>query len=523
MALPIANRQTQQKWNQTTYRADAGWSGQIAASSPHRTEPLPSWTSDANLYERYAESLCMLRKSLGLSRAELARRCGLSESTIRNLETGRHTPTAQTLAILATLLPLNRAAPAQVGHTAGLLDGGPLCLMGQQDSLQSHQQLLAALLGEGGYLPLSLLLSDPACALAFCAFRNHSGLQRRLWQDVAKRIRGALGRQPLDMWAISCADARKEVLLCEWLLACGVSGLRLLMMEQSALLLSSAYQHALTKLGREPEVRLGGLQADLQQLPRYRLSSRPRRQLFCLLGPLLGLPDGELWSLQQALLTARRDDLLLLGFDSVTTQPGQSLSPAQREWVMNPEPLLCAFVERPFRLHLSDLQQLTLSTMVDVTSCAVPASHAVELRASVTTTARSPRRYTVWRSKRYDPEALTDSLRQEGWALLQDWQDEQTPATGLHLYQRVRVEDPCASEGPGSYQPQAGWRKQPLWTDSDVDLCQPVPIRRVRRRLMTLCRAVDQVRCQPVPLRSTDAVHAVGKRVARLAYLLLQA
>ena len=204
-------------------------------------------------------------------------------------------------------------------------------------------------------------------------------------------------------------------------------------------------------------------------------------------------------------------------------QPGPSISPAQRELVMNPEPLLRAFVERPFRLHLSDLQKLTLSTTVDVTSCAVPASHAVELRASVTTTARSPRRYTVWRSKRYDPEALTDSLRQEGWALLQDWQDEQSPSTGLHLYQRVRVEDPCASEGPGSYQPQAGWRKQPLWTDSDVDLCQPVPIRRARRRLMTLCRAVDQVRCQPVPPRSVDAVHPVGKRVARLAYLLLQA
>lgn len=521
MALPIVNRQTQRSLDQTMYRTDAGSFGHRAVSKQRIDVRDPSRPSEAIFLDRSAESLSMLRKSLGLSRFELARRCGLSESTIRNVETGRHSPTAQTLAALATILPWIQSPADSTGHLTGLLDGGPLCLLGQQDCLQSHQQLLAALRGEGGYLSLSLLLCDPACAIAFAAFRNQSGLQRQLWQDVAKRIRGTLGRQPLDMWAIACADGRKEVALCEWLLACGLSGLRLLLMEQSVPLLSTAYQHALMKLGREPEVQLGGLQADLQQLPRYRLGSQPRRQLFCLLGPLLGLPDGELWSLQQALLSSRRDDLLLLGFESAIHPPGQAMSSALREQLMAPDPLLRAFVERPFRLHLPDVQRLTVSTTLDVARCAVPASYAVDLRASVTTKDRSPRRYTVWRSNRYHPQTLTESLQQEGWKLLQGWQDEKMPATGLHLYQRVRVDDPCASEGPGSYQTQAHGRSQTLWTDPAWDLCQPISIQRNRRRLMTLCRAVEHVRCQPVQPRSVDAAFAVGKRVARLAYLLL--
>jgi transcriptional regulator with XRE-family HTH domain len=463
-----------------------------------------------------------LRKSLGLSRAELARRCGLSESTIRNLETGRHAPTKQTLAALATVFPWLQHDAAARGPLTGLLDGGPLCVLGQQDCLQSHQQLQSALLGEGGHLPLSLVLSDPACALAFGSFRNHHSLSRRLWHDVARKVRTALGRQPLDVWAIACADGRKEVMLCEWLLACGLPGLRLLLMEQSVPLLTAAYQHALAKLGREPDVRLGGLQADLLQVPRYRLSSRPRRQLFCLLGPLLGLPDGDLWSVQQALLTARCDDLLLLGFDAALSLPGLPLGATSRERVTDMQPLLRSLVERPFRLLLPDLQSLQLSTVLDVTSCSVPASYTVEVRASVTTKSRKPRRYSVWRSHHYHPQALTESLQQEGWALLQKWQsDEQQPATGLHLYQRVRVDDLCASDGVGSYQPQARWRSQPLWTDDDLVLCQPVAIRRIRRRSMTLCRAVEQVRCQPVQPRAQDSMHAVGKRVARLAYLLL--
>ncbi len=472
------------------------------------------------------------RAAAGLSRAVLAMRSGVSESTIRNIETGRHVPSTQTLAAIAAVLPGADSDSVLIHEPyRGILDGEPVCLVGMEDGLRSHQQLLAALRGEGGYLPASLLLSDPACAVAFGAFRNRSvdasRTQRIVWREVARAIRSHLGRNPLDVWAIACADGRKEVSLCEWLLATGIGGLRVLLVEQSLPLLTSAYRHAMGRLGGERDVRLGGLQADLTQLPQYRFSQHLRRQLFCLLGPQLGLLESEILVLRQALVSAQKNDLLLLGFDVAAADPRSSATLIQREPLLHrvdsAQPLLRAFAERPFRLYVNDLRELKMGAALDVASCAVPASYAVELRATVTTPTRKPRRYSLWRSKRYQPQALSDSLEQEGWQLVRQWQDDaETPVAGLHLYQRVRVEECCASDGPGSFQPVAPWRQQPLFTEDRAELCQDVLMRRrQQRRFVTLCRAVSQVRCQPVPVRAPESSSAVGKRLARLACLLL--
>lgn len=492
-------------------------------------------TADAmrarEVFEQQLGTLRKRRAEAGLSRAALALRCGVSESTIRNIETGRHLPTAQTLAAIAAILPYSDAGHSRIGEPSrGILDGEPVCLVGMDDGICTHRQLLAALGGEGGYLPPSLLLSDPACALAFCEFRNRAvdarQTERIVLSEVARAIRCYVGRNPLDVWAIACADGRKEVALCEWLLAAGLGCLRLLLVERSLPLLTSAYRYASHRLGREREIRWGGLQADLTQLPLHRLSQHLHRQLFCLIGSQIGLLDSEILMLRQALVHAQKNDLLLLGFDVSVGDPRSPADLIQREPLLQAvdaaHPLLRAFIERPFRLYLKDLHELRLGAALDITGCAVPSSYAVELRATVTTPARKPRRYSLWRSKRYQPQALQDSLYEEGWQLVRQWQDDaQTPATGLHLYQRVRVEEPCASDGPGSFQPVAAWHQRPLWSDDRAALCQDVLVQRQRRRFVTLCRTVSQLRCQPVPVRSPESARAVGKRLARLACLLL--
>ncbi len=480
--------------------------------------------------EQQLGTLRSRRLEAGLSRAALALRSGVSASTIRNIETGRHLPTTQTLAAIAAVLPCSDAGYSLIGDPKrGILDGEPVCLVGMDDGIRAHLQLMHALSGEGGYLPPSLLLSDPACAAAFCEFRNRTVDAHRqsiVSREVAQAIRRCVGRNPLDVWAIACADGRKEVALCEWLLAAGLGCLRLLLVEQSLPLLTSAYRHASHRLGTERDIRWGGLQADLTQLPHHRLSQHLHRQLFCLIGPQLGLLDSELLILRQALVHAQKNDLLLLGFDVSTGDPWLPQALVRKEPLLQgadvAHPLLRAFVERPFRLYLREMQGLRLGASLDVTSCAVPSSYAVELRATVTTPARKPRRYSLWRSKRYQPQALQNSLHEEGWELVRQWQDdEQTPAAGLHLYQRVRVEEPCASDGPGSFQPVAAWRQRPLWSDDGSAVCQDVLVHRQRRLFVTLCRTVSQLRCQPVPVRSPESARSVGKRLARLAYLLL--
>ena len=470
------------------------------------------------------------REAAGWSRAALAARVGLSESTIRNLETGRHLPTAQTLAAIATALPWSASGRGGWREdAAGLLDRGPACLVGMDDGLWTHQLLLAALSGEGGYLAPSLLLSDPACAAAFCAYRNRPALDGRcevgMWREVARVIRALVGRNPLDILAIACMDGRKETALCEWLQAEGLSRLRVLLVEQSLPLLTSAFRHALGRLGTAPEVQLGGLQAELTQLPLYRLSQTRQRQLFCLLSPQLGLVESEVLVMRQALVNAQQRDLLLLGFDvamgdprSVTDRPDEPLLlHADRA-----EPLLRAFVERPFQLYVRDLRALQIEAVLDVVGCAVPASYAVELQTTVTAPPRKPRRYATWRSKRFQSQTLAAAMLTEGWQLLREWQDDnQTPAAGLHLYERTRPSDPCASDGPGGFGPVPDWTRLPLWTDPPYEPCREVVIPRGRRRLVTLCRAVSQLRCHAVAVRSPESASAVGKRIARLAYLLL--
>ncbi|HNO69859.1 MAG TPA: helix-turn-helix transcriptional regulator, partial [Pseudomonadota bacterium] len=90
-------------------------------------------------------SLRRQRERAGLSRAELAHKCGLSESTIRNLETGRHVPCAQTLQAIATVLnPLGPANPP-IGPSLAVTpqlgfapDRGPGVWLGSDDMLHLY-------------------------------------------------------------------------------------------------------------------------------------------------------------------------------------------------------------------------------------------------------------------------------------------------------------------------------------------------------------------------------------------------
>ena len=150
--------------------------------------------------------------------------------------------------------------------------------------------------------------------------------------------------------------------------------------------------------------------------------------------------------MRQALVNAQQRDLLLLGFDvamgdprSVTDRPDEPLLlHADRA-----EPLLRAFVERPFQLYVRDLRALQIEAVLDVVGCAVPASYAVELQTTVTAPPRKPRRYATWRSKRFQSQTLAAAMLTEGWQLLREWQDDnQTPAVGLRGPRHPRRPEP---------------------------------------------------------------------------------
>lgn len=469
----------------------------------------------------------------------MAHKCGLSESTIRNLETGRHKPCAQTLQAIAAVLPRPGRDDAPSEPSPSTMEPSvspwPSLWLGADDALRMNACLRRALAGEGGFLPLPWLLSDPACATAFVHYRNrHDPLARRkLWRDVAQVVRQFVGGRAMDVLALGCADATDELSLLDWLLTDGLRRLRVLLVEQSAGLLGVALRQAISQLGDSQMLSIAGLQAALSELPQHRLWTGEHPKLFTLLAPQFGLLDGEMWLLRQALWHARPRDLFLLGFDVAgVAASDRRLLLGHEPMLMDvrqAEPLLVRFIETVFRGHLGRHTDLQLSTSIDFASCAIPSSYAVELRAELVNPRSHPKRFSVWRSKRYEPRALAQSMQQQDWQLVAEWQEHhQTPAMGLQLYQRVAGPELCASEERprwGSFQEPASHTADGP-TRQDVDTRPPVCADAIsvpgRRRGVTLCRAIEQGRCQAVLGRPRGAVHSVGDRVAKLARLLLQ-
>ncbi len=482
------------------------------------------------------------RETLGWTRLELANKCGLSESTIRNLETGRHSPTAQTLAAIATALVSSRRHAASDFHRlapASIVDEVPgrqdVYCFGVDDTLSLRERLVAVLSGQGGYVQPSLVLSDPACALKFVQYRNRHDpiVWRTVWQDVGRVLRSHAGRRPLDVWALGCADAAAELSLLEWLLASGIEQLRVLLLEQSAPLLGAAMRKARALHREQPWIHVAGLHAGLMEIPQYRLWPNDRRQLFTLLWPQLDPLASETRQLRQALWHARPRDLFLLGFELASampqSRPSSLLQPPASCPARQPSPLLEQLIETLFRPHLKEDERLQLSSAIDLTSGVSGSSFAVELLAEIASARRPLRRFSAWRSSRYEPQALAHSLKQDGWQLLAEWQDgKQVPATGLHLYERAQGEESCASEA----RPSFGSRYRVATVDrSTLDVTSPwtvsLPSPGERcppggRRDVTLCRAIERARCHAVPRRPRSLTCSVGERIAKLAHLLLQ-
>ncbi len=488
--------------------------------------------------------MCALRaqrESLGWTRLELANKCGLSESTIRNIETGRHHPTSQTRNLIASVLDGVRRGDGSDGVRALAAAPDGLLLrrtevhcIGADDTLDLREQLLSVLGGQGGYVQPALLLQEPACALKFAQFRNrHDPVARRLfWQAVARVLREIAGRHPLDVWALACADAGEESSLLAWLVACGLEQLRVLFVERSTPLLGAAMRNARALLRGHQALHVAGLRAELSELPQYRLWPDPRRQLFTLLWPQLDALASETRLLRQALWQARPRDLFLFGFELASTMPMgrlNELPPPMSSDFVEPNALLVPLVESLFRPHLRGDEHLRVSSAIEPLIGVGPSSFAVELFAEITSARSQPRRFSAWRSSRYEPKALAQSLKQEGWNLLAEWQDhKEKPATGLHLYERVTGEEHCASEARplfGSRYASAGVDGPALAVPLvETDFLRPGDLGKPtgRRRGVTLCRAIERARCHAVQRRLGHSPCSVGERVAKLAHLLLQ-
>jgi transcriptional regulator with XRE-family HTH domain len=155
-------------------------------------------STESRVLKAWGKDLEQRRKAAGLTRKVLAERAGISESTLRNVETARRPPTRMTIMHLQSV-PELRIDPSPIGqHITGrrqrVQDFSPNCwLAPEYDALKLHNELTMQLNGRGGHIEQTYLYLDHPSAAAWCAIaeqevyttaRNLMPLGR-----VAERIR----------------------------------------------------------------------------------------------------------------------------------------------------------------------------------------------------------------------------------------------------------------------------------------------------------------------------------------------
>jgi transcriptional regulator with XRE-family HTH domain len=397
-------------------------------------------------FRQWGLRLRQRREEAGLTRAQLAHLAGVADSTIRNLETGRHKPTRPIVMRLQAVPELGMPAGSPLaslfgpgGRARPNIDSDFACncwFAPEYDSIRMIREMVQRLNSPGGNVEQTDLYIDPASASAWCALTEQDGwgkLKSELpIHDIARAIKDHLGSSPLDVIGLGSGEAYDEVRLAQCLVQEQVKNLRLFLLEISQPLLSAGYKHAAQVLGELPGVGVYAIQGNFHNLPSYDqlFHNRGRRRLACMFGFTFPNLDNEILLLRNSLCGFVEGDLLL-----VDAFVGAAL-PSQPDEIMKKDPRLSMrlphsskqlesrqldFLTGPFKRHVKGIRSVRLETALDRTSCPIPGSYAVDWRAVLKMKQGPDRAFSIYHSKRYNPELLDESMGQNGWQPLGRW------------------------------------------------------------------------------------------------------
>ena len=377
----------------------------------------------------FGKTLRRHRLQAQLAIKELADMVEVSESMIRHIESGEKRPSSRLLLRLLALAPLNlrpedlQAESSQPGVVP------TLWLAPQYEPRQLITELAKRLNGPGCALEQTTAYLDYQSAadwLTTCnapnylaAFSNTGALD-----TTAAHIAEHCGAGGVDLIALGCGDAKREVKLAEYLLQhCArnnIQDIRLFLLDISHSLLIEGHNHAKSALGDSVKniFALHGNFHDLYQYPLFNRSDlRTRCRVFTLLGCTLANLDNEVRFFRDTMSAAVPGDFFVADYTNAYASPEQpdkvrdrdpSLQSRMREshqiWLGGPIHRYCKGArDIDFTLELS-------------TDCIVRGSYELTYVANVTMEKDAPkRRFVVWRVRRYDPEQLEDCLARAGW------------------------------------------------------------------------------------------------------------
>ena len=289
--------------------------------------------------------------------------------------------------------------------------------------------------GHGGHIEQSYLYMDHMSAAHWCAIaeqKDYDAMQSSMpLEKTAARILRTNAQCGLDMVALGPGSARNEVRLVKQLMTqSGHADLRLYLLDISQPLLSVAYRHAAEVLADNGGA-VFAIQGNFHHLPRYgQLLYSPRRahrrRIITMLGHTFSNLENELRFMRNSLCGFATGDLLVMDFRLAYT------SSCDPDEIYRKDPTFASrrstdlsqrrdkFLAGPFRRYGADQVDVEISPALDL-SCAVPGSYGVDLRARVRGDG-ADREFSVYYSRRYEPNQLLHALRREGWETVESWE-----------------------------------------------------------------------------------------------------
>lgn len=384
-----------------------------------------------------------LRTSQGKNPTALGREAGLSRMAVSYIEAGRSAPSVDTVEKLAYALHVEPSYLA-FGDTPSTVPMNHRIAPGF-DPMKISDDIAALVNGYGGTLDQSHLYVDPRGAAQWRSLIDtYKGIPS---QYVAEAIVTEAGGCALDIVALGVGTGHHEIQFVQQVAAHDPVDLRLFMVDISQPLLTAAHHHA-TETLEHLEIPMVMISGDFNRLPSFMhffqaADWTARRRILTMFGYTFGNFDNEVRFVKNALGGFPIGDFLVI---DVTLAYAPADKPAE---VVAKDPALLRkrppefqrrydeFLTGPIQRYAKGVTQITVEPYLDLESCAVKGSYAIDMRATVTAAGQAPKQFSVGYTKRYEPTQLMETFRQLGWRCMGNWGYGAGWPSMLFLFQKM--------------------------------------------------------------------------------------
>ena len=378
-------------------------------------------------WSAFATCLRVRRNAAKMSQEVLAEKVDVTATTIRNIESQRRRPGRGLMLKLLAVPELDlRVSDIELDaeQSFGTSWTPTSWFAPKYDPVAMVSDLVEILNGEGGQLEQTLLYFDPQSAadwMTTCNSADYVATYRASvpYGPISRHITEHVGSHMLQINALGCGDGKSEVMLVEHLQRnfLRLPKLELFLLDISHVLLNAANKHAVETF---PHLPVRTVHGNFHELPRYSMLTQWRercRRLYTLLGFTLVNLREEVRFFRNTLSCCAPGDLFLCDVLFAYAPPEQP------DAIRRNDPALTnpirqshfAWLSGPLLRYCRGLVDVEFSIELD-TNCPVPGSYGLDFIATAQMHGGLPdRRFSMARSRRYNPKKLADSLATVGW------------------------------------------------------------------------------------------------------------